>query len=122
VISTHLPPPDGPFFAKRTQFRGQRFVRDIADLGWEILRLRRAMASLLEIAFKEALAGVFVNVLPGYRRLLTHEGSEARLNSFARPKLWRTLGMKVQKARNGSNPSWPNTAWIPKRSLVKPLF
>jgi hypothetical protein len=57
-------------------------VKDFADLSWEILRLRRAKASVLEIFFKEALAGVFVDVLPGYRRLLTHEGTEAQSKQF----------------------------------------
>jgi hypothetical protein len=58
------------------------FVKDLADLNWEILRLRRAIASILEISFKEALAGVFVDVLPGYRRLLTLEGTEAQSIQF----------------------------------------
>ena len=44
-------------------------VRDIADLSWEILRLRRVIASVLKISFREALAAVFANVLP--RRSLT---------------------------------------------------
>jgi hypothetical protein len=44
------------------------FVRDLTDLGWEILRLQRAKSNVLKIAFKDALAAIFVDVLPGSRR------------------------------------------------------
>ena len=56
-------------------------VRDIADLSWEILRLRRVIASVLKISFREALADVFANVLP--RRSLT-PNSDTMINDFSK--------------------------------------
>ena len=38
------------------------FVRDIADISWEILRHRRAIAAVFAITFKEALATIFSHV------------------------------------------------------------
>jgi hypothetical protein len=40
------------------------FVRDIADISWEILRHRRAIANLFAISFKAALGSVLTDVLP----------------------------------------------------------
>src|ERR1700732_3959639 len=40
------------------------WVRDLADLNWEILRTRRAIASLLNISFKQALFETLIRVLP----------------------------------------------------------
>jgi hypothetical protein len=57
------------------------FVRDIADISWEIFRHRRAIAGVFAISFKEALAGVFIDVLPGYRRSLLPE-CEAKSAQF----------------------------------------
>jgi hypothetical protein len=58
------------------------FMRDIADISWEILRHRRAIAGLFAISFKEALAGVFIDVLPGHRRSLLPEQCEAQRKQF----------------------------------------
>lgn len=58
------------------------FARDIADISWEILRHRRAIAGVFAISFKEALAGVFIDVLPGHRRSLLPEDSEALRKQF----------------------------------------
>jgi hypothetical protein len=58
------------------------FVRDMADISWEILRHRRAIAGVFATAFKEALAGVFIDVLPGYRRSLLPEQCEAQRKQF----------------------------------------
>ena len=58
------------------------FVRDIADISWEIFRHRRAIAGVFAISFKEALAGVFIDVLPGHRRSLLPEDSEALRSQF----------------------------------------
>jgi hypothetical protein len=41
------------------------FVRDIADISWEIFRHRRAIANVFTISFKKALETVFTDVLPG---------------------------------------------------------
>jgi len=52
-------------------------VRDLVDLSWEILRLRRAIASVLRIASKEALAEILMQVLSGPRRSRLPQGCEA---------------------------------------------
>jgi hypothetical protein len=52
-------------------------VRDLADLSWEILRFRRAIASILRIASKEALIEILTQVLPGPRRSRLPQGCEA---------------------------------------------
>jgi hypothetical protein len=98
------------------------FVRDIADLGWEILRLRRAMASVLEIAFKEALAGVFVDVLPGYRRLLTHEGSEAQSKQFRKAEALADAWYEGPEGQERVKSELAKYGLDPEGSLVKPLF
>src|SRR5262249_55599347 len=48
-----------------------------AHTSCDIVRLQRAIANILNIATKEGLAGIFMDVLPGYRRSLTLEGTEA---------------------------------------------
>jgi hypothetical protein len=53
------------------------FVRDMTDISWEMLRLRRVIANVLNIATKEGIAGIFMDVLPGCRRSLTREDCEA---------------------------------------------
>jgi hypothetical protein len=60
-------------------------VHDLADLNWEILRFRHAIASVLRIASKEALAEIFTHVLPGPLRSRLPQGCEAlsKLNSKA---------------------------------------
>ena len=40
------------------------FVRDLADISWEIFRHRRAIANLFAISFKTALGAVLTDVLP----------------------------------------------------------
>jgi hypothetical protein len=50
---------------------------DLAHVSWDILRLQRAAANIVNISTKEALAAIFVDVLPGSRRSLTREGTEA---------------------------------------------
>jgi hypothetical protein len=50
------------------------WVRDLADLNWDILRIRRAIASLLEISFKPALVETFRRVLPSTAR---YSGADA---------------------------------------------
>jgi hypothetical protein len=40
------------------------WVRDLADLNWEILRIRRASASVLRTSFKAALRETLMRVLP----------------------------------------------------------
>jgi hypothetical protein len=40
------------------------FVRDIADISWEICRHRRAITNVFAISFRDALAGVLMDVLP----------------------------------------------------------
>jgi hypothetical protein len=42
------------------------YVRDIADISWEIFRHRRAIANLFAISFKTALAAVLTDVLPNF--------------------------------------------------------
>jgi hypothetical protein len=42
------------------------YVRDIADISWEIFRHRRAIANVFAISFKTALAAVLGDVLPNY--------------------------------------------------------
>src|ERR1700722_16281391 len=44
------------------------WVRDLADLNWDILRIRRAIASLREISFKPALVDTFRKVFPSSTR------------------------------------------------------
>lgn len=45
------------------------FVRDIADISWEIFRHRRAIANTFAVSFKKALERVFYNELDGdYRQ------------------------------------------------------
>jgi hypothetical protein len=44
------------------------WVRDLADLNWDILRMRRAIASLLNISFKPALIEIMLRLLPSYGR------------------------------------------------------
>src|SRR5262249_11827184 len=41
------------------------FVRDLADLNWEILRLRRGIAGVFEISFRGALVEMLKAVRPG---------------------------------------------------------
>jgi hypothetical protein len=52
-------------------------VKDLTDLGWEILRLPDVKLNVLTIALKNALAEIFVAVLPGSRRALSLKGTEA---------------------------------------------
>jgi len=40
------------------------FVRDIADISWEILRHRRAIVNVFAISFKAALGSVLMDLLP----------------------------------------------------------
>ena len=40
------------------------YVRDLADISWEIFRHRRAIANLFAISFKTALKAVLTDVLP----------------------------------------------------------
>lgn len=40
------------------------FIRDIADISWEIFRHRRAIASVYAISFDEALVSVIEQALP----------------------------------------------------------
>jgi hypothetical protein len=42
------------------------FVRDLADISWEILRHRRAIANVFAISFKTALRAVPTDVLPEF--------------------------------------------------------
>ena len=56
---------------------GWLLLDDFARVSCDIVRLRRAIANILNIATKEGLAGIFMDVLPGYRRSLTIEGTEA---------------------------------------------
>jgi hypothetical protein len=45
------------------------FVRDIADISWEIFRHRRAIANTFAVSFKKALKGIFFQELDDdYRR------------------------------------------------------
>jgi hypothetical protein len=61
---------------------------DLADVSWGIVRLQRATANILNISTKEALAGIFIDVLPGYRRSLTIEGTQAQLKQFHQAEKW----------------------------------
>ncbi|MGP0093062.1 MAG: hypothetical protein ACLPKB_24435 [Xanthobacteraceae bacterium] len=49
------------------------WVRDLADLNWDILRIRRAIVSLLDISFKPALAQTLKTVLPTPERYRNSE-------------------------------------------------
>jgi hypothetical protein len=40
------------------------WVRDLADLTWDVARIRRAMTSMLNISFKSGLAGALHAVIP----------------------------------------------------------
>jgi hypothetical protein len=51
-------------------------VWHLVDTDLTILRLRRAKADILRITFKDALATVFVDLLPGSHRSLSLEGNE----------------------------------------------
>jgi hypothetical protein len=44
------------------------YVRDIADISWEIFRHRRAIANVFAISFKTALRAVLNDVLPEFDR------------------------------------------------------
>jgi hypothetical protein len=46
------------------------FVRDIADISWEIRRHRRAITNVLAFSFRDALAEVLMGVLPKSKDLL----------------------------------------------------
>src|SRR5262245_55988759 len=50
------------------------YVRDIADISWEIFRHRRAIANLFAISFKTALRAVLNDVLPDFDRYHTVQG------------------------------------------------
>jgi hypothetical protein len=58
-------------------------VRDLTDLGWEILRLQRVKTNVLKIVLKDALAEIFVAMLPGSRRSLSQKGSQAYYETCA---------------------------------------
>jgi hypothetical protein len=49
------------------------WVRDLADLNWDILRIRRAIASVFNISFKPALVQVLRTVLPRAAEFRTAE-------------------------------------------------
>jgi hypothetical protein len=70
------------------------WVRELADLNWEILRTRRAIASLLNISFKPALFETLIRVLPSSERSNANEIAE---QWFARPEgdAWMLARIKV---------------------------
>jgi hypothetical protein len=71
------------------------YVRDLTDLEWEILRLQHAKLNVLKIALKNALAEIFVAVLPGSRRALSLKGQRPITRLVPRPNIWRTVTLKA---------------------------
>jgi hypothetical protein len=62
----------------------QKYVDDIASLAWEILRMRRAKANMINLAFRSALTDVLICVLPEM------EGLERRIQAEALSSDWFT--------------------------------
>jgi hypothetical protein len=61
---------------KPRNFTEWMFVRDIADITWEIFRHRRAIANVFAISFKKGLARVFDNLLPNGVLLVLNRSDE----------------------------------------------
>ena len=61
-------------------------VRDIADMDWQIQRLRRAIASVLDITYKEALEKVLREFCPS-----------GVSTNIAKSKAWLRSGMKDRR-------------------------
>ena len=92
VLGTEDPRAYEQLFAEQAREWGPQdtsewlYVRDLTDLGWEILRLQRAKSNVLKIALKNALAEIFVAMLPGSRRALSLKGTEAYYETCAEAK------------------------------------
>ncbi len=75
------------------------FVRDIADISWEILRHRRAIASVLAISFKKALVSVIEETLPLH---ISYKIKPMANGWFERPKTQAKI--KSELAKYGVGP------------------
>ena len=70
------------------------FVRDIADISWEILRHRRAIASVHAISFHEALRNVIEEALPG---LVSLDIKPMVYGWFDKPKIQTKIKSELAK-------------------------
>jgi hypothetical protein len=77
------------------------FVRDIADISWEIRRHRQAIAGVFAVSFRKALEDIFINVLPRESRIIDIKLQEqaARLANawFEGPAEQRKVKLELAK-------------------------
>jgi hypothetical protein len=78
----------------------QMYVEDIAYLSWEVLRLRRSKAAIVNLAFRDALKELITQLLlePGqYTHQLGDQPEELARDWFADPNVKKQIADLLQK-------------------------
>ena len=94
------------------------YVEDIAYLVWEILRLRRSKAAIINLAFRDALTEVVT-------QLLSKPG-EWKNQQKDHQRNWRANGSPTQMSKRRSPDCSDNSTWMKrplkqKRSENRPM-
>jgi hypothetical protein len=78
----------------------QMYVEDIAYLSWDVLRLRRSKAAIVNLAFRAALKELITQVLlePGqYKHQLGDQPDELARDWFSDPNIKKQIADLIQK-------------------------